>query len=250
MMRDPVRLSVDTLVALVRWRGGELHPVIAYTPVWYDDTDLRARDLRARAELVHQGLAHGDRIDPDFDDVVGAFMRPDHELFGWINATVAGQARRYGVLAGFAYHQGFLLVHEYGTDAMVLLPIDPDELVDRFLAQLPPVLPAGRPGITVDYKKYLAASTPKREGFADFRKSAPPDVQALQALVGQPRFGDGNLYAATRHISGTRVRIQRPVNYIDTPEGRWLLMLYANKGRRWVTARPATRRLIASKLNP
>jgi ESX secretion-associated protein EspG len=248
-MRSPVRLSTETLLTLVRWRHGEPHSILSHTLTWYDDAALRALDIRARAELTQQGLVDGDQLDPDFDDVVGAFMRPDHELYGWINTTVVGQPRRYGVLAGFAHQQGFLLVHEYEANAVVLRAIDPDDLLESFLAQLPPVRPAGRPGITVDYEKYLAASAPRqREGFAGFRKAAPSDVHALRALVEQPRSGDGNLYAAVRRLSGARVRIRRPVNYIDTREGRWLLTLYTKKGRRWATARPATRHLIASKL--
>lgn len=163
----------------------------------------------------------------------------------------AGQPRHYGVLAGLAHQQGFLLIHEHEADAVVLLSIDPDDLLDSFLAQLPPVRPADRLGVTVDYDKLLAASTPMRcEGFAGFRKPAAPNVRALQALVGQPRSGAGSLYAAFRRRSGTRVRIKRPVNYIDTRDGRWLLTQHTNNGRRWVTARPATRHLIASKLRP
>jgi hypothetical protein len=119
-MRLSVRLSTGTLLTLVRWRRGEPHPIVSYTPAWYDDMALRAMDTRARAELAQLGLVHGGRLDPELDDVVGAFMRPNHELYGWVNATVAGQPRHYGVLAGYAHEQGFLLTHEYEANTVVL----------------------------------------------------------------------------------------------------------------------------------
>jgi hypothetical protein len=250
MLPGPVTLSTDTLLTVIRWRHGEPHPVVSYTPTWCDDTALRILDDRARAELAYQGLARGDRLDPDFSDVVGAILRPDHELYGWVDAMAAGRPRRYGVLAGFAYQQGFLLVHEYEADAVALTSVGLDDVLDSFLAQLPPVRPANRPGITVDYEEFLAAGAPRpREGFAGFRRSVAPDVQALRALVAQPRFGAGNLYSAVRRGSGARARIERPVNYLDTPDGRWLLTLYTDHGRRWATARPATREVIAGFLN-
>ena len=248
MLPSPVTLSTDTLLTIIRWRHGEPHPIVPHTPTWYDDSTLRALDARARTELAHHGLAYGDRLHPDLNDVVGAILRPDHELYGWVNAVVADRPRHYGVLAGFAYQQGFLLVHE--ADAVALASVELDDVLDSFLAQLPPVRPANRPGITVDYEEFLAASAPRqREGFVGFRRSVPPDIQALRALVAQPRFGAGNLYSAARRGSGARARIQRPVNYLDTPDGRWLLTLYTDHGRRWATARPATRDLIAGFLN-
>ena len=250
MLGSPVTLSTDTLLTIIRWRHGEPHPVVSYTPTWYDDAALRGLDVRARAELAHHGLAHGNRLHPDFNDVVGALMRPDHELYGWVSMMVADRPRHYGVLAGFAYQQGFLLVHEPEADAVALTAVDLDDVFDSFLAQLPPVRPANRPGITVDYEEFLTASAPRRRGgFAGFRESVPAEVQELRALVAQPRFGAGNLFSAVRRGSGARARIQRPVTYLDTPEGRWLFTLYTDHGRRWATARPATRDLIASFLN-
>jgi hypothetical protein len=248
MTRSPVTLSVDTLLTITRWRHGEPHPVVSYTPTWYDDTTLRVLDARARAELTHHGLMHGDRLDPDFNDVLGALMRPCHELYGWITAMAADRPRHYGVLAGFAYQQGFLLVHEHGTNAVLLTPVGLDQVLDSFLAQLPPARPANQSGITVDYEEFLAA-TRKRER-SGRRASVPPEVRALRALLAQPRPGAGNLYSAARGSSGARARILRPVNYLDTPDGRWLLTLYTEHGRRWVTARPATRALITSWLTP
>jgi hypothetical protein len=236
------RLGTDTVLTLVRWRHGEPHPVLAYTPTWYDDVAARARDARAREELARLGLVHDGRLVPEFDDVVGAFVRPDHEVYGWVDTVVAGRPRRFSLLAGSAYQQGFLLVQDHETDTVTLAPLDPDDLLDAFLAQLPPVRPANRPGVTVTQDEFLATRPGGRP------PSALPNVRALQALVDQPRSGAGSLYAAARRGIGTRVRTPRPVTYIDTHEGRWLFTHHTSGGRGWTSVRPATPHLMASEL--
>lgn len=237
-----VILGTDTLLTLVRWRHGEPHPVLAYTPTWSDDTASRARDASAHAELARLGLRHDGRLVPEFDDVVGAFVRPDHELYGWVDTVVAGRPRRFSVLAGSAHQQGFLLVQDHETDTVTLASLSPDDLLDAFLAQLPPVRPANRPGITVTHDEFLATKPGGRPG------GGAPNVRALQALVDQPRSGAGSLYAAVRRGIGTRVRTPGPVTYIDTREGRWLLTHHTSGGHRLTSVRPATPSLIASKL--
>ncbi|XVS68223.1 ESX secretion-associated protein EspG [Actinosynnema sp. CA-299493] len=46
---------------------------------------------------------------------------------------------------------------------------------------------------------------------------------------------------------GGRKRIERPVNYVDTANGRWLVLLADTSGG-WATAAPATPALIALRL--
>jgi hypothetical protein len=236
------RLGADTVLTLVRLRHGEPHPVLAHTPVWRDDTASRAEDARAHAELTRLGLMRGDRLVPEFDDMVGALVRPDHELYGWIDTVVAGRPRRFSVLAGSAHQTGFLLVQDHEPGTVTLTALDPDDLLDAFLAQLPPKRPANRPGITVTHDEFLATRPGVR------RRSAPPRLLALQALVDQPRSGAGSLYAAVRRGVGTRVRVPRPVTYIDTRDGRWLITHHTRDGHRWTRVRPATPHLIAGRL--
>ena len=237
-----VRLDIDTVLTLIRWRRGEPHPVLAYTPVWLDDTASRARDARAHAELTRRGLMSDGRLDPECDDVIGALVRRDRELYGWIDTVASGRLRRFSVLAGSAHQQGFLLVQDHETGTVTLAPLDPDDLVDAFLAQLPPVRPANRPGITVTHDEFLAARPGVRP------RSAPPNVRALHALVDEPRSGAGSLYAGVRRGAGTGVRVPRPVTYIDTREGRWLITHHTREGRRSTSVRPATPHLLAGKL--
>ena len=238
-----MRLSTDTLLTLIRWHHGEPHPVLAYTPVWHDDTASRARDARARAELTRLGLMAEGRPVPELDDVVGALVRPDHELYGWLDTVVSGRLRRFSVLAGSAHQAGFLLVQDHEADSVTLTALDPDDLLDAFLAQLPPTRPARRPGITVTHDEFLATRPGGRP------RSAPPCVRALQALVDQPRSGAGSLYAAARRGIGPRVRVPRPITSIDTSEGRWLITHHTRDGHRWTSMRPATPHLIASALS-
>lgn len=250
MLRAPITLTTDTLLTAIRWRHAEPHPVLADIPTWYDDAALRALDKQTREELDQHTLTSGNRLDPDFDDMLGAIIRPDRELYGWISTTIADQPRGYTVLAGVAYHEGFVIVCEHAANMVMLWSVSPVELLDSFIACLPPERPAEQPTITVPYADFLAATarTP-REGFDGFRKPHHPHVRALQALFAQPRYGAGNLYAAARRRNGTRMRLPHPVNYIDTPTGRWLTGLTSRDGQRWATATPANSQVIAARLN-
>lgn len=240
MVGEPVTLGVQTLLTMIRWRRGEPHPVLAREPAWYDDQALRALDESACDELAAHGLSAGGELTPEFDDVFGAVFRPRREFYGWLNATGEGQASTRGVLAGVAHEQGFLLVREYSTDTVTLWSVETDELFDSFLAQIPPVRAADRRPVSGDYDAL------RRPGSGTTSRQ---DTDALRGLLERPRLGAGSLYTARREPGGARVRCRRPVNYIDTPEGRWVFTLRLTGGRQWVTATPADRALIAARLD-
>lgn len=251
MLREQVTLSTRTLLAAIRWEQAEPHPILVDTPVWLDDRARQAADDAARAELRrHKLIDERQRLEPDFDDVLTAIIRPERELYGWINTRIDREPHSYGVLAGLGYREGFVLVREHETDMVVLRAVGRDEFVEGFVAQLPPARPANAHPITVSYADFVAAEATRgpRDGFAGFGRASSPEIQVLKAIFARPRLGAGNLYAAARNRTGTRVRIEHPVNYIDTPEGRWLTLLDAGRGQQWATAIPATPQLIASKL--
>ncbi|ONI92208.1 hypothetical protein ALI22I_05320 [Saccharothrix sp. ALI-22-I] len=251
MALHPVTLDVQTLLTMIRWRHGEPHPVLAHEPAWYDAAALRALDEAASDELNRQGLSTGGRLTPEFDDVVGALFHPDREFYGWVNTTIAGQPHSCGVLAGVAHQQGFLLVREYQADragTVTLWAVDPDEVLDRFLTRIPPARPADRRPVSAVYDTMPAPPAEKALS-TGFRTTTRLDADAVQELLAQPRLGAGSLYTAIRGRGGARVRSRQPVNYIDTVEGRWVFTLKRSGGRRWVTALPATRELIAARLS-
>jgi regulator of extracellular matrix RemA (YlzA/DUF370 family) len=215
-----VPLSLDTVLAVVRWQQAEPHPVLTTTPAWRHPDTAGELDRHAREELMRHGLHDGRRPLPEFDDMVGALVRPERELYGWVTTTVDGRLRRYSLLAASAYKSAFVLVRLYDPDHVVLAAIQPSRVASAFAGELPNVRAAQGNPVSVAYQTYLTATTDD-DGFSGFAASENPDAQELTSVLSRPRLGAGELYAATRR-AGTRRRIDRPVMYLDTADGRWL----------------------------
>lgn len=213
-----VPVSLDTLLSLMRWQGADPHPVLVNTPVWRDPDTAAAEDRRAVDELRGLGLHDGRRLTPDFADVVGALMQPRRELYGWLTTVEDGVVRRSGLLAVSAYQIGIVLVR-LDTDHTVLAVVPPSQVAAAFAGELPDVPAAPGREITTAYRTYLAALD-DTDGFDGFAADNDPDSQELRDLLAQPRLGSGELYAAARDSNGTRRRIERPVVYLDTAQGR------------------------------
>jgi hypothetical protein len=251
VLTENLTLNLTTVHTLIRWRQAEPHPILATTPTWYDEDTKRALDQHALGELEHNRRLRRGQPDGDLDDTIGALIRPDRELYGWITTTVDGQPFRYGVLAIAAYQEAVLVIRNYETDATVLATIRPSELTSTFLAQLPPLGPASGHPVSAPYQDFLAASEPKPagDGFAGFGTRQSRDLRAVNAVLSQPRTGGGSLYAADRAGRlGTRRRGKQPVNYLDTSTGRWLAQLDTTTQGMVATLRPAGTDLIATHL--
>lgn len=247
---ERIVLSAATLVTVIGWRHAEPHPTLASTVAWHSVDNQRALDLQARQELDRHNLIAGHRLDPNFDDILGAIVRADRELYGWVHTTSCEWPEHFSVFAGYAHEQGFLLIRDHTTDLLTLQPVPVDELLDAFLAQLPPARPATGSTVTNPYESYrMATAPPPREGFTGFHRRPDSKVRALQRILRQPRVGDGNLYVATRDRARIRRRITYPVNYIDTRHGRWLTNLATQNGHLTITATPATTVLIGEHLD-
>jgi hypothetical protein len=243
---DPVTLTHRTLLTLIRWRQADPHPVLAATPTWYDDDALLALDQQARDELAHHHLiGPRGRLDPDFEDAIDVLVRPEREHYGWINATIDGQTRAYGLLAVAAYKVALLLVH--AGDHVALTTVRPSGLTDEFVAQLPATPPAKGEPISLPYDDYVTATETGRDEFVGFRVRQNPTAHEVRGILTRPRTGAGNLYTATR-ANGNRHRVKHPVNYIDTSGGRWLTVLTTAGDQLTASLTPATPELIAHQL--
>jgi hypothetical protein len=242
-----VALSLQTLLTLVRRRQAEPHPVLAGTPSWHHPDAVADLDRRARDELVGLGLHDGRRLSPEFDDVVGALVRPERELYGWVTTTADGATRRCGVLAASAYQVGLVLVRLSGTDHVALAVVPPSRMAAAFAGELPDVPAArGRP-VTLSYEDYRAASE-DRDGFGGFRARDNPDAAEMRSLLSRPRLGAGELYAAARLDNGTRRRVERPVVHLDTAQGRWLAERRTDDRGDTVSLTPADSALVTARL--
>lgn len=249
MLTENLTLNLTTLHTLIRWRQAEPHPILATTPTWYDEDATHALDRHALDELDENGCLRRGRPDENLDDTIGALVRPDRELYGWITTTVDGRPFRYGVLAVAAYQEAVLVVRNHETDATVLATVPPRDLTGMFLEQLPPVAAAAGQPVSAAYQEFLAATEPAGDGFAGFGTLRSQEVRAMEDVLGQPRTGGGSLYAAGRAGQlGTRRRCRQPVNYLDTATGRWLTQLDATADGMTATLRPAGPDLIAARL--
>lgn len=249
MLTENLTVNLSTLHTLIRWRQAEPHPILATAPAWYDEEATRALDRHALGELEENRCLRRGRPDEDLDETIGALVRPDRELYGWITTTVDGRSFRYGVLAIAAYQEAVLVVRNFETDATVLATVRPAELAGRFLEQLPPVAASAGQPVSTPYQEFLAATEPEGDGFAGFGTLRGAAVSAIDAVLNEPRTGGGSLYVAGRAGRlGTRRRCRQPVNYLDTAGGRWLTELDTTAEGMIATLRPASPNLVAARL--
>ncbi|WP_028663211.1 ESX secretion-associated protein EspG [Saccharomonospora halophila] len=255
MLRQQVTLSTPTVLNLIRRRGAEPPTVLATTPVWEDERARRQAAERADGELARLGLHGPSGPDREFDATMTAVARPAVEYFGWVNGGYENQPLNYTVLVGAANGEGFVLAHNTDNDVVVLASVPPNDLLDNLVAQLPPYTPGRGRAIQVPKSRVVGGARqpePEEREISVMRRggSGPADPQAAEArrVLGLSRIGGGNLYAAARDRTGRRMRAERPVNYIDTVEGRWLTEEVPGHGEPLVTLHPATAALLADRL--
>jgi ESX secretion-associated protein EspG len=249
MLSDSVVLNLTTVHALVRWRQAEPHPVLTTIPAWYDEDTRHAMDRHALGELEQNRLLRRGRPSPDLDDTVAALIRPYREHYGWLTTTVDGRPFRYGLLAVATYQEAVLAIRNHDADTVMLSTIQPNDLTSAFLAQLPAVPAASGRSVSTPYQDFLAATEPPGDGFTGFDTRQSPELRAITAILTRPRTGGGSLYTANRNGSvGTRRRARHPLNYLDTPTGRWLTQLDDTTAGLTVTLRPATTEVLAAGL--
>ncbi|OZM72722.1 ESX secretion-associated protein EspG [Amycolatopsis antarctica] len=254
MLDQQVTLTTGTLLNLIRRRDGEPHTVLASTPVWQSPEAKRAATDRANAELAGYGLAGRGGIDRGLLATVQAVARPQVEFYGWITGGHDGKPVNYTLLAGSAGGEGFVLARNTDHEGVVLVSLRPDQLMENFIAQIPGLAP-GR-GRQLSVPRSQVGGTGRTgdgdEGFEILRSSRPSEssqeAEELRRVLGLRRLGGGSLYVAARTRAGTRQRVERPLNYIDTTEGRWLTEEIPGSGEPRVALTPATAQLIADRL--
>ena len=247
-----VRAMKVTLINLIRRRGGEPHTVLSETPTWYSAEAQRAGDERGNAELAKAGLFGPRGMHPGFVATIEAIARPQLEYYGWIDGGFQGKAVSYRLLAGSAGGEAFVLAKHEELDAVVLASSRPGELLDDFLGQIPKLAPGRGTPLAVPKSQIEGTARGDDGGFAVLRSDRPAEgsqeVEELRRILGLRRMGSGSLYVAARSRTGARHRIERPVNYIDTSEGRWLTEEIPGRGENRIAFTPADQRVLADRL--
>jgi hypothetical protein len=255
VLEKQVTVSTSTLINLIRRRDGEPHTVLAETPTWYSEEAQRKEDELANEELARFGLSGRLGVDPGLLATVEAVARPQIEYYGWIDGGYDGASLSYTLLAGSAGGEAFVLARNSEHEGVVLASLQPAELLEGFINQIPTLAPGrGRPLAVPKSQVTYPNRTPtaQDDGHSVLRSgrksSGSQDADELRRILGLRRMGGGSLYVAARGRSGTRRRIERPLNYIDTSEGRWLTEEVPGSGEHLIALTPANQQILAERL--
>ncbi|HEV7981088.1 ESX secretion-associated protein EspG [Amycolatopsis sp.] len=256
MLDKQVTISTSTLINLIRRRDGQPHTVLAETPTWYSEEALRKEAEIANDELSRFGLSGRGGLHPGLVATLEAVARPQVEYYGWIDGGYEGKALSYTLLAGSAGGEAFVLARNPDAESVVLASLKPSELLEGFITQIPKLAPGRGTPLAVPKSQVLnsgSASTARDDDGYSVMRSAKPspdsrDAAELRRILGLRRMGGGSLYVAARGRGGGRRRIERPVNYIDTTEGRWLTEEVPGSGEPLISFAPANQQVLAERL--
>lgn len=233
MTQGAVRLSATTFELVWRYlRLGELP-----TPLFVPPTVAKQRE--AIEELGEADLLAGrEDLDGHLVGLLRLLARPADEFYGWF--VRANGSAYSGVVA---VHQGKAALAVLEDDRLYLTPIPANTPAQSLLGIAPRRPPVAAKSITVPVAEF--GPPPGARGrHADFAPARgvladDVDVARLQALVSGPDQGRGQLFVAVRDPAGRRRKSVRPVYYLDTDEGRWLLeYTVRHGGEPWLTAAP------------
>jgi hypothetical protein len=172
----------------------------------------------AATELWRLGLGQGDDLDHELVATLRLLAKPEVECYGWF---VPAAGRPVGVLG--AESAGRAVLAWQDAPIVELMPVGPGELPRVVACQLPPLAAATREVVLAEHS-----------------------VRAFEYAVRDTVTGHGQLFAAARDRFGRRRQQRGGVEYVDTPNERWLLRRDAGR----TTASPGAVDVIAAALEP
>jgi len=255
LLEQPVTLYTPILLNLIRRRGADPHNTLSGQAVWLSEDAQRQQDQAVNELLTQHGLMGPRVIDRDLLGLIQSIARPNLEYFGWFEGKTSGGSLNLGILAGSGPGGAFVAVRDLNKETVILAPERPEELLQGFLNQIP----AFRPGTGAPLSVSKSEFTTGRQQLAeegDFsvmrrgpgRAEDASPVKAIKRIMAADRTGAGTLYVAVRSQAGTRRRCQKPLNFIDTAEGRWLMEERPGRGDSLVMFTPATPQVIGQRL--
>ncbi|MFI5607687.1 ESX secretion-associated protein EspG [Amycolatopsis sp. NPDC051903] len=253
----PTKFTAPTLFNLIKRRGGEPHQTFADMATFYDPTAERRIDQDVNAVLTELGLMGPRGMDRDLLALVESICHPQIEYYGWFDGAFDdGSPSNYAALVGSGNGGGFALVRVIGDPTVTVSRQRPDLLLQTFLDIIPEGQAAtGSPLVTsrsefesgraagsedVSQRSIMQSGPGRNEDFAPLKE--------IQRILKAPRTGGGALYVASRPNGGRRRRIPKPINFIDTSEGRWLMEERPGRGDSLIVLTPGTPKAIADRL--
>lgn len=254
VLNGPVKISTPILINLIRRRGGEPHPTLASMPVFFDEDAQRTVDQTVNTLLTEHGLMGPRGMDRALLGLIESLSRLDLEYYGWFEGQFPGSPRNFSVLAGSGSGGAFVLVRLIDEEAVILAPERPEELLVGFLNQIP----QGRPGqgqpLVATKSEFITGRDAATDdvGFSVMRSASeiarPAPAKEMKRITEAPRTGAGSLYVAARSRGGSRRRSEKPLNFIDTAEGRWLMEERPAHGEPLIVFTPGTPQVLGDRL--
>jgi len=240
----PAAIPAPVLGWLVSAEGlGELHPALAPTPVWRPPAQRDPTPGQVAELLTVLGWRdrHG-RLEREVAASLAALCRPTDERYGLIShgdATIRVLTARIGKDAVLAVHTP--------DDVVGLSTIPAGRLTERIVAQIPHLPAAKGNALSISPAEVRSVDRHGRQRTATglLRKASSQTRQAKQ-LLGQPRTGGGELWAAARDRAGTRHVSTQSVRYADLDCGRYLV---TPSGESLIRLSPADRADLITALN-
>lgn len=253
MLEHQQILRTRTLVRLLERTGTEPHPTLEKGATWYSREVLQQLDAEIHAELAQVGLAGDNGVHPDLLATVEAIAHPELEYYGWFSSVHDGAPVDLSAFAGSGRGEAFTLVNNEAAGVVVLASVPARELLDAFMLQVPQQAPANAHALSVPKAGVEGrAGATSNEDMSVMRSEVPDaaqqDLDEFKRIMGLERTGGGQLYVAARGRSGQRQRAEKPVTYLDTVEGRWLVEETPGAGEPMLVAAPAPADLLRSRL--
>lgn len=257
MLDQPTRFTIPTLLNLIKRRGGEAHQTFSETPTFYDETAERALDQQVDAALTQSGLLGPRGMDPDLLALLESLSQPQLEFYGWFDGEFEDDSPpKFSAFSGSGNGGGFVLIRVSGEETVVLQRQRADRTLPTFLELIPAGHPAaGQPLITSKSEFDSGRATTAGDVPQTILQKPPArgeplsPLKEMKRIIGLPRTGAGTLYVAGRRGPGTqRRRCPRPINFIDTAEGRWLMEERPGRGDSLVVFTPGTPQAIGERL--
>ena len=251
MAQGGVRLSAATFELIWQYlRLGEMPTALYVPPEGATVAERQAVGRAAIDELAEQDLLVGrDELDEEVAGLFRLLARPADEFYGWF------------VRADGSAFSGLVAVHQRRA-AMAILdngrawvaPVAPTTPAQALIGIAPRGRPVTAKSITVPADEFTVPTEPtepagRRSDFEAARgvlednipESHDSDVNRLRALVAEPDRGRAQLFVALRDRAGRRRKSARPIYYLDTEAGRWLLHFTSRHGGEpWLTAAPGS----------
>ncbi|HEV3355984.1 MAG TPA: ESX secretion-associated protein EspG [Pseudonocardiaceae bacterium] len=244
MAQGGVRLSAATFELIWQYlRLGEMPTALYVPPKGATVADRQAAGRAAIDELAEQDLLVGrDDLDEEVAALFRLLARPTDEFYGWF---VRADGSAFSGLVGVHQRRAAIAILDNGRAWVA--PVAPTTPAQALIGIAPRGRPVTAKSITVPADKFTAPTEPARR-HSDFEaargvladsipESRDSAVNRLRALVAEPDRGRAQLFVALRDRAGRRRKSARPIYYLDTEAGRWMLHFSSRHGGEpWLTA--------------